>query len=71
MAVIFPLMLAVCEATACYLECDQCPMTVCCIPSVVTDNSITQDLAESPYSIYITEATPKQFCCAIFHPPRA
>ena len=70
-AVFFTLMLALCEATTCQLDCGQCPMTVCCIPSIIPDNAITHNLVDLPYPLYAIKATPEQFCSAIFHPPRA
>lgn len=64
------LMLALCEATACGLDSDQCPMTVCCIPSLCSDNTITHELFAVPYSPLFIPAAAKQFLSAIFHPPR-
>lgn len=68
---LFALMLALCEATACSLDCDQRPTTVCCIPSLCSDNTITHTLSATPYSPPFTQAAARQFLSAIFHPPRS
>lgn len=64
------LMLALCEATACSPDSDQCPMTVCCIPSLCSDNSITHALSAAPYSPPFIQVSAKIFLSTIFHPPR-